>query len=147
MPEIPHLLEIPARNVPGTGMMVGLSENFPSLVWAQLVFGALALVAGVEFLKLKPWARTILEVLSWLSLVYVIGFGLLWVAMWSFMIGQFSLMQMPFDIERFQAIGLVSGLVVSLAFAIPLVWFIKVLRGRVVREAIQQSGSSVRNTG
>ena len=48
---------------------------FSILGTAQICVGVLALYSGISFLRLKSWSRGVLEVLSWLLLLYVVGFG------------------------------------------------------------------------
>jgi lysylphosphatidylglycerol synthetase-like protein (DUF2156 family) len=124
----------------GFGFMMSMFRYFTWFVMAQLGLAVVAIVAGIQFLKLRPWARAALEILSWISLIYVVGFGLFWVSTWSTMTGQFPQQQdAPFDMETFKIVGLVMGAFVTLAFAVPLAIMIKYLRGKVVREAMLQA--------
>lgn len=143
--QLPH-----APNMPqGVGLMMGMFRYFGWLIAAQLVLAVVAIVAGYEFLKLRPWARAGLEILSWISLIYVVGFGVFWLSTWSTMTGQLPQQQdVPFDMATFRIVGLAVAAVVTLAFAIPLGIMIKYLRGKVVREAIlRASPTTQRNQG
>jgi hypothetical protein len=130
--QLPHSPNMPQ----GVGLMMGMFRYFGWLVAAQLVLAVVAIVAGYEFLKLRPWARAALEILSWISLIYVVGFGVYWLSAWSTMTGQFPQQDVPFDMATFRTVGLAVAAVVTLAFAVPLGIMIKYLRGKVVREAI-----------
>jgi lysylphosphatidylglycerol synthetase-like protein (DUF2156 family) len=124
------------------GVMTSMFRYFDWLVPAQLVLAAVAIVAGVQFLRLQSWARVALEILSWISLIYVVGFGVFWVSTWSTLSGQFAQQGVPFDVETFRIAGLTVGIVVTLAFAIPLAVMIKYLRGKAIREAMLPNAPS-----
>ena len=49
---------------------------FPFLLPVQ--FGILGIISGVNFLKLKGWSRSVLEVLAYLSLILLIPFGVIY---------------------------------------------------------------------
>jgi lysylphosphatidylglycerol synthetase-like protein (DUF2156 family) len=118
------------------GLMTGMFRYFGWLVLVQLVLAAVAIVAGIQFLRLRNWARTALEILSWISLIYVVGFGLFWTSTWSTVTEHFSQQNTPFDIETFRIAGFGMAIFITLAFAIPLGIMIKYLRGKVIREAM-----------
>ena len=144
IPSLPSQLQAP--NMPqGFGFMMGMFGYFGWLVAAQLVLAVVAIVAGIQFLKLRPWARAALEILSWISLIYVVGFGVFWVSTWSLMTGQFPQQQdAPFDMETFRIIGLAMGAFITLTFAVPLAIMIKYLRGKVIREAMVGAAPTTR---
>lgn len=130
--ELPHAPGMPQ----GIALMTSMFRYFGLLVVVQLVLAVVAIVAGIQFLRLRSWARAVLEILSWVSLIYVVGFGVFWLSTWSTMTGQFSQQDVPFDMETLRIAGLVAGAFVTLAFAIPLGIMIKYLRGKTVREAM-----------
>lgn len=119
-------------------------KNFPALFKVflfsmkhitilSLLFILIALFvlgAGVFFLKMKPWARTVLEVFSWVALVFIIGTGLLWAAAW--MGGQDS--SAPFSM-----FGVTIGFVIMLLYAAVPVTALVLLRYKSVREAFGKS--------
>lgn len=51
---------------PGDGHMASFMVVHPVIAVSQVALAALAVVAGVQFLALKAWARVVLEALSWL---------------------------------------------------------------------------------
>jgi O-antigen ligase len=57
---------------------------FPLLAVMQLCVAIFGIISGINFLKLKAWSRTALEILTWLTLLFVIGFMIFWVASWLF---------------------------------------------------------------
>jgi hypothetical protein len=66
----------------GGPAMPSYFKFYPVLVAVQLIVATLGLVAGVNFLKLKPWSRGILEGVTWTLLVFVVGYVIFWVASW-----------------------------------------------------------------
>jgi hypothetical protein len=49
-------------------LMAWLVDSFEPLIIFQLAYAAVALWAGVEFLRLRPWSRTFHEVTGWVGL-------------------------------------------------------------------------------
>lgn len=111
-------------------------QNFGVLVAVQSVIAVIALWAGIDLLRLKAWARSAVEVLSWLGLVWTVGFGIYWVYMWVSMTGQASA-----GPDASQWMGAAMGAVVTLVFAIPLVIMIRYLRGNEARQAMSRPAS------
>ena len=131
--------ELESQMPAGFGPMMSMFRYFTLLVLVQLAVAVVAVVTGIQFLKLRSWARTVLEVISWLSVIYVIGFGVFWLFMWSTISGQLPQEGAPFDSRTFEIFGLVMGAFVTLVFAVSLGITIKYLRGKVVRGAIQHA--------
>ena len=113
---------------------------FPVLALVQISVAVLGIVSGVNFLKLKPWSRNVLEVLTWFLLIFIIGFGIFWVYNWNSVIsgdGQLGLNLIPL----FMGIGIIG------IYGFPLGIMLKYLRGKKVRDAIiglaeKESGAS-----
>lgn len=114
-------------------------QNFGVLLVLQGLVALVAVWAGIALLQLKAWARTTIEVLSWLTLAYCIGFGIYWVYLWLSMTGQMPKGGGPVDTDMFQILGVVMGVVVIVAFAVPLWIMIRYLRGAEVRAAVATS--------
>ena len=57
-------------------------QYFDILILVQAVFAAYLLIAAIKFLKLRAWARTVLEVVCWLGLAYMVGFTGFWISGW-----------------------------------------------------------------
>ena len=51
---------------------------FPLLLIVQIGVAMLGLVAGINFLEFKAWSRDVLEGLSWISLIFLVGFMIYW---------------------------------------------------------------------
>lgn len=122
---------------PEFALMNLLFRNFAVLIVLQCVVALVAIWAGVDLLRLKAWARSAVEVLSWLGLVWTVGFGAYWVYMWLSMTGQ-----APAGADMFQMMGAAMGVVVTFAFAVPLVIMIRYLRGHEARQAVLRSASA-----
>lgn len=109
--------------------MPAIFRIFPLLALGQAGLAILAIVAGIKFLKLQAWARTVLEGLTWFFLTFIVGFGIFWVIMW-------CSMSSPGSPPGFSIFGAIMG-VASLAFyGVPMgivLWF---LRGNTVKQAM-----------
>jgi hypothetical protein len=106
----------------------------PLLAIGQAGMGVLGIVSGINFFKLKSWSRKVLEVLSWILLAYVIGFGIFWLASWtSLTTGR--------DDAAFGIMGTFVGIFMLALYGIPLGIMLKYLRGSRVRDAINKAES------
>jgi hypothetical protein len=115
---------------------------FGVLAAAQIAAAVFTIVTAASFLKLKAWARTTLELLTWMGLAYVIGLAALWVTM-SISMGA----EMAHEIAQgaplppglagaFGVFGAVMGVVGTLMHAVPTGIVIWLLRSRTVRGAM-----------
>jgi len=102
----------------------------------QFLVALLAIVSGIYLLRLHPWARTAIEILSWLAFIYSVGFGIYWVYMWISMTGNMPQSAASENAKTFQIMGTVMGIVVISIFSVPLGMMIRYLRGPVVRTAV-----------
>jgi len=111
----------------------------PLAVMAVSVF---VLIAAVEFLKLRAWARTALEAVSWLHVAYVIGSGILWLVIWVTLSSQIPSAGEEGMTNRgvFMIYGVVMGMVVILFWAVPAGVIIYFLRSKTVRGAFVRTG-------
>lgn len=92
-----------------------------------LVASLLALIASIELLRLRSWARQVLEFLAWFALVCILALQLLKIAS-----RLFRLADSP--AEAVLIIGMGGLVIVVLAF--PLLGLIFLLRSRGVRKAL-----------
>jgi tellurite resistance protein TehA-like permease len=106
-----------------------LSILFPVLALLQAGFGLFGLWSGIHFLKLEPWSRTALEVLTWVLLVFVVAFGIFWLFMWIWMARNAPSL-------AFTVMGAVMGTCITALYAVPLGIMLKYLRGEKVRNAM-----------
>ena len=126
------------RNLPFLNVLNVFFGIFPLLALIQIGFAVLGLVSGICFLKLKAWARAVLESLTWLLLVSVLGFMFIWIFIWVSVTPDHG----P---DGFVVVGAVMGVVVSGLYVVPLGIMLKYLRGPKVRNAI--SGAAESSTG
>jgi len=122
--------ELPPDMPAGFGMMMAMLDHFAIFVALQVIVAGVAIFAGVALLRLKAWARTCIEVLSWLGLAYCVGFGILWLSTWTSMTGD-----APSEMHGFAMMGAVMGVLVTAAFAAPLGFMIRYLRSPEARLA------------
>ncbi len=102
---------------------------FPVLAIVQIFVAVLGLVSGINFLKLKSWTRGMLEALTWLLLIFVLGFMVFWVFNWISMTSDQGL-------SAFSVMGAVMGVLISGIYGVPLGIMLKYLRGPKVKNAI-----------
>lgn len=100
----------------------------PLLAPVQVGVGILGIIAGINFLKLKSWARIVLEVLTWLLLFFILVFGIFFVSQWS-----------GHGPSGFMVMGAVMGVVILGIYAVPLLIIVKYLRGNRVKNAMISS--------
>ena len=93
---------------------------------AQSGLGVAAVAAGINFLKLRPWARQVLEALAWLLIVLLPGSLLLLALRAAQDSGDFSLKE-----------PLLLALLAAIC-AIPLGVMLRCLRSRKVRKVFSQ---------
>ncbi len=109
-------------------METGIFRYFPFLAVVQFIVAVTGLISGINFLKLKAWARNVLEALTWLLLVFTVGSGVFWEYQW---------MSIPVEApDNFQWFGAVMGAVIVLIYTVPLIIMLVYLRGKRVRSAI-----------
>jgi len=102
----------------------------PLICVLLLAMAVSGLVAGVHFLRLKAWARTVLEVLTWLFLVYTTAFIVFW------LIGWFAATSGYGPRDPGEIIGAVIGVIIAAGYGVPFIIMLKYLRGDTVRNAI-----------
>lgn len=96
---------------------------------AQIIISAFVIVAAIQFIRLRAWARIVLEVVSWLSLAYVIGTGMMGVATLGNVTGKAS----P---SIFGTAVLMMSVGTMVVFAVPLIVVIWYLRGETITKAV-----------
>jgi hypothetical protein len=123
------------QDLPATvRVMEVVFRHFAWFALGQVCIGALALWAGTRFLRLRAWARAMLELLSWLFLIYVVAFTAFWMVGWT----SVGAGHAP---AAFIVAGLVGAVINMAFFGVPLGIMIHVLRGRKVRDAVRAGGA------
>ena len=113
-----------------------LFEHWTDLSIAQIVLAVVVVIAGVGFLQLRPWARTAIEVLTWLSGLATLAFCWFWVQL-----ARSLAAQLPDDPSFPFSAGLfiTVGVVVVAVCIVPLVVTIRVLRAPAIRAAMTRT--------
>lgn len=120
-----------------------LSWAFEHYVLTGSILGALALLglySGIQFLRLRQWARTFLEAGGWTAIVLSLILGI-----WR---SQFWVAPGPQDAAGFDnavldgTVKLIAGLLVAAYFAVFPVVFVWLLRSSWVRPAFSSDGRS-----
>lgn len=112
-------------------------QNFGIIALLQVALAIFVLMASIHFLQLRKWARTALEIITWLGLVYVVGFGIFWVVSWIAITSNIPVTEgASGPPPMFDIIGAIMGSIVAAVWAVPLIVVIYFLRGRTIREAV-----------
>jgi amino acid transporter len=88
--------------------------------------GIFALISGFYFLKQRRWARTVLEIISWISAVFITSVGLLWIGFW---------ISGPDSPAHFSMFGITIGIFIMLVYTAVPVTAIVLLRHNSVKGA------------
>ena len=103
------------------------------------------LVAAIQFLRLRAWARTYLEALCWFGLAYTIGFGIWFAITWVSTVSRFEVTEPNAPpLEFIAGFGLVMSVLVSLFLVIPLAIMIWLLRMKIARIAMSSTTAANR---
>jgi hypothetical protein len=127
----------PGRKLPPTPEEFGpvisfVFKYFAEFAVLQVCFALFIVLSAVAFLRLRSWARWALQLVTWTALLYVVGFGILWLSTWFQLAGSPSAFGLP---SVFRAFGMVMGIVVTASFAVPLVIMLRYLGSEAVRSS------------
>jgi hypothetical protein len=115
-------------------------KYFSFIAVGQMGMALLGFIAGINFLKLKMWARNVLEVLTWLLLLFILGFMVYWEFNWIAMTSEHA----P---HGFDIMGAAMGIVITGIYGIPLGIMVKYLRGNKVNNAIMMAAEAASSEG
>jgi len=109
-----------------------LQHHYSLLMSLQTALALVVLVAGVEFLRARSWARTALEASYWLTLAYWVAFDVFLVA---------YALRMPAEgggaaLTSGRVYLLGAATMATLTWGVPIGIIIHFLRGKTVREAV-----------
>ncbi len=126
------------ENIPGQlRVMKFVFQHFELIAMVQVAFAIFVIIASIQFLRLRRWARIALEVVAWLGLVYLVGFGIVWVVSWIGITSNIHLTEGTVGPSpKFNMVGAIMGSVVTVFWAVPLVVIIIFLRGKTIRRAL-----------
>jgi hypothetical protein len=116
--------------LPGAGILMRTEHLlfvriFPFLVILQLVIAILAIVSGINFLMLKSWARSFLEAVSWLFILFTI---FLYVVI---------VIQCFMEPSNFDYMCPIIAFFALAFYAVPMGIVLKFLRSKRVKETMQ----------
>ncbi len=123
------------------GLVSGfLAHHFGALALAQVVVAVVILVSAIMFLRLRAWARLSLELVTWLAIAYIVGFGAFWVTAWLQLAPAVPPTARPnFPATAFRVGGAVMGATMMLMFGAAFVVLLRSLRSATVRTAFSRS--------
>jgi hypothetical protein len=138
-PDMPGFLaafgEVPAEQ---QRLLRPLFEHLTALQIGEAIVSAAVIVAAIGLLRLRPWARTGIQAVCWIVLIWVAAFGAFWVWLWGSVVAAVP----PSHASSFGRIGLIAGLAVCLAVAAGLAVMIVLLASSRVREAFRHTPGS-----
>jgi len=135
-PAAPALLrEVESRD-PELRFLRPMFEHLTEIKIAQLIGGVAVVFLAYRFLRLRPRARLGIQIVCWIVLCYVLGFGALWIRIWT------RALALAPDDPRFAGshgrISLALGLGLSAALATGLIVMIVLLRSSQMRYAFER---------
>jgi hypothetical protein len=132
----PSLMELPQQ----LRVMTTIFQYFGILALLQIAFAVFMLIASIQFMKLRQWAKTAIEVISWIGLVYVVGFGIFWVTSWIAITSNIPVTGRSHDLpSMFNVFGAVMGALVMAVWAVPLIIIIYFLHKQTIKEAFSKN--------
>jgi hypothetical protein len=125
------------ESIPG---VLFIMQHSGSLLILQTICAIFMLIAGIEFLRLRAWARTAVEILSWLCIVFAVMIVLFFIMTWL----NISSQMMAFEdndgtSSALNVLGIGVGIVLMVLFVIPLLMMIRALRGKAIRDAVSSA--------
>jgi hypothetical protein len=131
-------LTLPAELGPIVGRIF---EHYGVLMLLQMALAIFVLFSAVMFLRLRPWARVSLEVVSWFGLLSILALGGLWISTWMRMVpAELPGNVAPIPGDSFRTLGAVMGSGVFLVFAVLCAAILYFLRSQRTRNAFIGSG-------
>jgi hypothetical protein len=136
MGEIPSAADLPPDTPALIALTVSLLPFFALLSLAQLGLAGFVLYAAIQFLRRRAWARTALEVMTWLGIVgtlmVLVAWGFMWVRL-AAGIPAPSTTSSPASLATF---GVVAAIVIGAIYVVPMALMVRSLRSPAVRSAV-----------
>jgi len=103
----------------------------------QVILASGLLISAIKFLKLREWARKVLEGFGWLSLALVFLFTIFWIVVWTSIVGEIPDDQSSKDpIVDFTWIGPIMVVIFNGLIATAYIFAIRILRSPKVTNAM-----------
>ena len=122
-----RLVEVPRCVETAEGFLI---RHMDAVAVGELLLGILMLVSGIQFLKLRSWARTSLEVMSWVGSSWSVGVAVFWVCAW------IAAARAGPRVDERLAILAANGILIHVGIAYVLVRMIQSLRSEAIRDAV-----------
>lgn len=115
----------------------GFARYFVAAAALQTVLALLVFFAAVEFMRLRAWARSALEVFSWFSVLFVVSMGVMWVRSWFAMASQMPpSLSAPLSPAAFAFAGALLWGALILVVAACGFFVLRALRSKTVKEVM-----------
>lgn len=134
--EFPPSAEDLAEMPQGFAGMFKMFEYAEPLSIIQLPIAILVFYASLQFLKQKRWTRPVLEIYSWLWLIYLVVFTIMFTQMYNELLTGIAEANQENTFPEQGAMLTVMMAFGSLFWAAPAIVFIYFLRGKTVRSAL-----------
>ncbi|MFB3880081.1 MAG: hypothetical protein ACE149_02405 [Armatimonadota bacterium] len=140
-----HAPGFPKEAMPQMAVFQNMFRYFGPLIAVQMAGAVFVIVSAAYFLKLRAWARTALEAMTWIAVIWQVVFGLVWTrvskdmmaAMMASMPPEAARAGPPIPTDMFTDLAITMAIVMVLFYLIPCAIIIWLLRGRTVREAMR----------
>jgi hypothetical protein len=134
-PVVPSPLGAGAGPLPQSGFLRPLFEHFTAV---QTILAVASIVVGFSayaLLRLRRWARILIQGVCWLGLGYVTVFACFWLVFWSKVFGRASFGAPSPSAQTHRLLLLFAGLAGSIVIGAGFAAMIALLRSRRVRAA------------
>ena len=135
-PDAPSLFRDVAAQSPRDWLVRPLLEHLTAFMTAQALWWTFVGIAAFGLLRLRPWARVAIQGVCGVLLVYSVGFGVFWGAVWPNLPAR-GAGATAFGIS-YRTLALAGGLTACAAVATGLITMIVLLRTPRVRAAFDR---------
>jgi hypothetical protein len=118
------------------GPALDVMRHAPLMAVCSIILGAFTIYAGMQFIKLRSWARLVLEIFSWIGLVLSILIAVLFVFSYVWLGPMLVLFDDPVFARLFKTI-IILCMAVAIFFIVPNFLLMVYLRSKKVRQAMQ----------
>ncbi len=138
----PGLLRTIAEQSPYAWFLRPLFRHLTALMSAEAIVSAVVGFSAYQLLRLRPWARVIMQAVCWFGLAFVASLAAFWAWFWPKAAAAEGAADPSFSAHSYGNIGLIAGVAIGLAFGAGLAVMIALLRSSKVREAFQPPSPS-----
>ena len=126
------------KNLPeGFHFAFSMFRYFEILAFLQVILAGGLLVSAIQFLKLREWARKVLEGFGWFSISFVVLFTIFWIVIWTSIIGQIPDDQSSkIPVTAFAWIGPIMAVIINGFHSAAIILAIKFLRSAKIKNAM-----------